>query len=63
MPLESQVVTWTLESDADSQWAVFMRVGGIERVQVTPLFATREACLAHVKLAFAVNAMGGGGAA
>jgi hypothetical protein len=25
---ESQLVTWTIESNADGQWALYMRAGG-----------------------------------
>src|SRR4249920_3129113 len=41
---ESLMVTWTLESNAADQWALFLRVGGIA-YQQTAWFQTRDALL------------------
>jgi len=49
MPVpESQLVQWMIESNAEGQWALFVRVAGVG-TQLTEWCPTREAVIAALR--------------
>jgi hypothetical protein len=56
MATESVLVTWTMESNADGKWALFMRVGGAH-TQVSSLFDSREQLIAATQRLFQSHLM------